>query len=170
VLVGDLVDLARPTAAVGDNCEHEALRLDLLAADAVAAAQPHAREHELRLQAEPCVVDGDPARLHRALRNLLDNAVKYSPAGAPIDIAVRDGAVVVCDHGPGIAAADLPHVFDRFYRAPDSRGLPGSGLGLAIVRQVAETHAGAVRAESAPGGGACLTLALPLAVAASATS
>jgi two-component system sensor histidine kinase MprB len=169
VLVGDLVDLARPTAPAGDGCEHEAVRLDLLAADAVAAAQPHAREHELRLQTEPCVVDGDPARLHRALRNLLDNAVKYSPPGAPVEIDVRDGAVVVCDHGPGIADGDLPHVFDRFYRAPDARGLPGSGLGLAIVRQVAEAHDGAVRAESAPGGGACLTLALPLA-AVSATS
>jgi two-component system sensor histidine kinase MprB len=163
VLVGDLVDLARPDA--GPVGEREAVRLDLLVTDAVRAARPHAREHELRLHAEPCVVDADPSRLHRALRNLLDNAVKYSPPGEPIDIAVADGRVVVRDHGPGIAAEDLPHVFDRFYRAPDARGLPGSGLGLAIVRQVAEAHDGDVCAEAADGGGARLTFALPVASA-----
>jgi len=163
VLVGDLVDLARPDAP--PNGEHEAVRLDLLVGDAVDAARPHARDHELRLEAEPCVVHADPARLHRALRNLLDNAVKYSPPGEPVEIVVRDGCVVVRDHGPGIADEDLPHVFDRFYRAPDARGLPGSGLGLAIVRQVARAHDGDVSAEPADGGGARLTLALPVASA-----
>jgi two-component system, OmpR family, sensor histidine kinase MprB len=74
---------------------------------------------------------------------------------------VRDGEVLVRDHGPGIAAEDLPFVFDRFYRAPSARGLPGSGLGLAIVRQVAEAHDGSVSAEGAPGGGACVRLRLP---------
>jgi two-component system sensor histidine kinase MprB len=161
VLVGDLVDLARPAAP--PNGEREAVRLDLLVADAVEAARAHARDHELRVELEPCVVDADPARLHRAVRNLLDNAVKYSSPGEPVDVMVRDGCVVVRDHGPGIAAEDLPHVFDRFYRAPDARGLPGSGLGLAIVRQVAQAHNGDVRAEPADGGGARLTLALPVA-------
>jgi two-component system sensor histidine kinase MprB len=74
---------------------------------------------------------------------------------------VRDGRLEVHDHGPGIAAEDLPRVFDRFYRSPAARGLPGSGLGLAIVRQVAETHGGAVHAANDPGGGARLTLELP---------
>jgi two-component system sensor histidine kinase MprB len=68
---------------------------------------------------------------------------------------------VVRDHGPGIADTDLPHVFDRFYRAPDARGRPGSGLGLAIVRQVAESHGGRVTAERAEGGGARLRMILP---------
>jgi two-component system sensor histidine kinase MprB len=68
----------------------------------------------------------------------------------------------VRDHGPGIAAEDLPHVFDRFYRAAAARGRVGSGLGLAIVRQVADLHDGTVRAEAAPGGGALLRLALPV--------
>ena len=64
------------------------------------------------------------------------------------------------DHGPGIDEQDLPHVFDRFYRAPSARGMPGSGLGLAIVRQVAEAHGGTVVAERATGGGTLVTLRL----------
>jgi two-component system sensor histidine kinase MprB len=73
---------------------------------------------------------------------------------------VRDGEVVVRDHGPGIPDEDLPHIFDRFYRASSARGLPGSGLGLAIVRQVAEAHEGSVSAESLSEGGARLRLRL----------
>jgi two-component system sensor histidine kinase MprB len=75
-------------------------------------------------------------------------------------VRVREGRLEVRDRGPGIAENDLPHVFDRFYRAPAARGLPGSGLGLAIVRQFAETHGGAVHAANDPGGGARLTLEL----------
>ena len=74
---------------------------------------------------------------------------------------LRAGELAVRDHGPGIAPADLPHVFDRFYRAPSARGVPGSGLGLSIVRQVAERHGGTVRAEAAPGGGTLIRLWLP---------
>ncbi len=164
VLVGDLVDLARPELGpVDGGAEFEEIRLDLLAADAVESARPHARGHTLVVDAEPCVVSGSSARLHRALRNLLDNAVKHAPPGSVIEVSVRDGEVVVRDHGPGISDEDLPHIFDRFYRATSARGLPGSGLGLAIVRQVAELHGGSVRAERAEGGGARLHLALPVA-------
>ena len=74
---------------------------------------------------------------------------------------LRAGELTVRDHGPGIAPADLPHVFDRFYRAPSARGIPGSGLGLSIVRQVAERHGGTVRAEAAPGAGTLIRLRLP---------
>jgi two-component system sensor histidine kinase MprB len=115
-----------------------------------------------RVEAEPCVIRGSRARLHRAVSNLLDNACKWSPPAGVIEVAVSDGEVTVRDHGPGIPQPDLPHVFDRFYRAPSARGLPGSGLGLAIVRQVAEAHGGSVRAEEAEGGGARLRLRLPL--------
>jgi two-component system sensor histidine kinase MprB len=161
VLVGDLVDLARPAAAGGDEGEpHDEVRLDLVVGDAVDTARAHASDREFVVEAEPCVVRGSRPRLHRAVRNLLDNAVKWGPPGAPIEVLVRNGEVVVRDHGPGIAANDLPHVFDRFYRAPSARGLPGSGLGLAIVRQVAEAHGGTVRAEAAEGGGARLRLRL----------
>jgi two-component system sensor histidine kinase MprB len=100
--------------------------------------------------------------LGRAISNLLDNAVKWSPDSAPVEVTVRDGTVTVRDHGPGIAAVDLPHVFDRFYRAAGARKLPGSGLGLAIVRQVAEAHGGTVTAERADGGGSIFTLHLPV--------
>jgi two-component system, OmpR family, sensor histidine kinase MprB len=105
-------------------------------------------------------VDGSPARLDRAVSNLLDNAEKWAPTDTPIEISVHEGEVSVRDHGPGFSGEDLPRVFDRFYRARSSRGLPGSGLGLAIVRQVAESHGGTVTAENARDGGARLRLKL----------
>ncbi len=162
VLVGDLVDLARPAEA-GAGDEVEEVRLDLLVAEAVERARTHAPGTTFRLEASESVVSGVPSRLHRAVANLLDNAVKHGGAGGTVDVEVRDGEVRVRDHGAGIAAADLPHVFDRFYRARGARGLPGAGLGLAIVRQVAEAHGGSVRAEAVAGngGGALLVLSLP---------
>jgi two-component system sensor histidine kinase MprB len=159
VLVGDLVDLARPGGGDGGE-ELEDVRLDLVVGEAVAGARAHATDRQFRVDAAPCVVRGSRPRLHRAVRNLLDNAVKWSPPGAPIEIAVHAGEITVRDHGPGIADADLPHVFDRFYRSSAARGLPGSGLGLAIVRQVAEAHGGSVTAEQADDGGARLRLRL----------
>jgi two-component system sensor histidine kinase MprB len=159
VLVGDLVDLARPGERPVEPPED--LRLDELVADAVERARVHAPATAFELTAEPCVVRARRGRLARAVGNLLDNAVKWSPPGAPVEVRVQDGEVTVRDHGPGIAKTDLPHVFDRFYRAPSARGLPGSGLGLAIVKHVADAHRGTVSAETAPGGGTLLRLALP---------
>src|SRR5207302_3185300 len=106
------------------------------------------------------IVNGVPSRLERAIGNLLDNAAKWSPSDGDVEVFVRDGEVVVRDHGPGIDEEDLTHVFDRFYRARSARGMPGSGLGLAIVRQVAEAHGGTVVAERAEGGGTKMTLRL----------
>jgi two-component system sensor histidine kinase MprB len=108
------------------------------------------------------VVAGERARLDRAVANLLDNAAKWSPPGGAVDVRLAGGELTVRDHGPGIEPDDLPHVFDRFYRATAARGRAGSGLGLAIVRHVAERHGGIVRAEAAPGGGALLRLDLPV--------
>jgi two-component system, OmpR family, sensor histidine kinase MprB len=158
VLVGDLVDLSKTEV---EEVELEDVRLDLAAAGAIERARLHAPRCRFALEAEPCLVRASPARLDRAIANLLDNAVKWGPADGPVEVTVRTGRIEVRDHGPGIAAGDLPRVFDRFYRAPPARGRPGSGLGLAIVRQVAETHGGAVHAANAPGGGARLTLELP---------
>ena len=104
------------------------------------------------------MVEGTRDRLARAVNNLLDNAAKHSPV---VEVETGPSGVRVRDHGAGVAEADLPHLFDRFYRGASARGTPGSGLGLAIVRQVAEQHGGAVRVANAPGGGAEFTLSLP---------
>jgi two-component system sensor histidine kinase MprB len=160
ILVGDLVDLARPGERAVEPAED--VRLDELVDEAVERARRHAPATQFAVVAEPSIVRGSRARLARAIGNLLDNAVKWSPPGEPVEISVNAGRVTVRDHGPGIAEEDLPYVFDRFYRAPAARGLPGSGLGLAIVKHVADAHGGSVVAEAAPDGGARLSLTLPL--------
>jgi two-component system, OmpR family, sensor histidine kinase MprB len=157
VLMTDLIDLARGDEREPDS---EEVRLDTLVAEAVDRARRHAPGVAFETELAPSVVAGVPDRLDRAVSNLLDNAVKWSPDGGPVEVRVVENEVSVRDHGPGIAPADLPHVFDRFYRGGDARGRPGSGLGLAIVRQVAEAHGGSVAAESASGGGTRLRLRL----------
>ncbi len=159
VLVGDLVDLSKTEV---EEIEVEYVRLDLAADAALERARLHSPRTRFILTAEPCLVRAAPARLDRAIANLLDNAIKWGPAAGPVEVEVSGGRLEVRDHGPGIASEDLSRVFDRFYRAPTARGRPGSGLGLAIVRQVAETHGGAVHAGNDPAGGARLTLELPL--------
>ena len=119
----------------------------------VERAQARAPQVRFVTALSPTVVQADPVLLERAVSNLLDNAVKYSPDGAPIEVtrAGRRGASSQ-DHGPGIADEDLPRVFDRFYRAATARSKPGAGLGLAIVREAAEAHGGtATRGEHARG-------------------
>jgi two-component system, OmpR family, sensor histidine kinase MprB len=104
---------------------------------------------------------GRPRMLERAIANLLENAVKYSSPGSPISIEVSRLSVMVIDQGPGIAAKDLPHIFDRFYRSDQARSAQGSGLGLAIVRQIVERHGGEVHARNNPSGGAAVGFTLP---------
>jgi two-component system sensor histidine kinase MprB len=157
-LVADVIELARDgdaSAAVDD------VRLDRLVAEAVERARRHAPGIAFETELEPCVVEAAPDRLGRAVNNLLDNAAKHSPPGGVVAVAVRGGEVAVRDHGPGVAPADVPHLFDRFYRGAGARQRPGSGLGLAIVRQVAEAHGGTVAVEEARGGGALFRLTLP---------
>jgi two-component system sensor histidine kinase MprB len=149
-LVSDVAELARGgrgELAVDD------VRLDEIVADAVERTR---RRCDLRFEVtlQPTLVRGAGERINRAVTNLLDNARKWSPPGGLVEVRLRDGVLCVRDHGPGFAEADLPHVFERFYRADAARGLPGSGLGLAIVRQAAEAHHGYVRAQNAPDGGA----------------
>jgi two-component system sensor histidine kinase MprB len=157
-LVGDLVELARdePVPAVIGTVElHEVLD------HAVARVRRRAPSLTFSVDADPWYVEGDAAGLERALTNLLDNAAKWSPPGGTVRVALDGGAVRVDDEGPGIPEADLPHVFERFYRSAASRSLPGSGLGLSIVAQVAERHAGSVEAGPSPYGGARLTFRVP---------
>jgi two-component system sensor histidine kinase MprB len=153
-LVGDVVELARgaqPAEAMGE------LRLDELVEALAERAQRRAGDAvALRVRTEPTVVRGDGERIGRAVDNLLANAVKWSPPGAPVEVELAGGVLAIRDHGPGFAEEDLPRVFERFYRAAEARGMPGSGLGLAIVRQAAEAHGGSATAANAPGGGALL--------------
>jgi two-component system sensor histidine kinase MprB len=154
-LVDDLIHAAREGKSVDAR---EPLALDRLAAAAVDRAQHRALELRFDSTLEACEVVGARSRLERAVDNVLDNAIKWSPPGGAVEVRLLDGTLTVRDHGPGIAEADLPHVFDRFYRAPAARSLPGSGLGLAIVKQTVEDHRGSVAIANADGGGTLVTL------------
>jgi len=110
---------------------------------------------------EPWWVTGDSTALERAITNLLDNAAKWSPEDGTVTVRLAAGTLVVTDQGKGIPAEDQPHVFERFYRSADSRGMPGSGLGLSIVHAVTERHGGHVSAGTGPNGGASFELSLP---------
>jgi two-component system sensor histidine kinase MprB len=158
LLVNDLIDLARGEEPPADT---EDVRLDQIVRESVDRAQRHAPETPFETALAPTLLPGVPARLGRAVNNLIDNAVKYSPPGRPVEIRLAGRELCVRDHGPGIADADLPHIFDRFYRGAEARGRPGSGLGLAIVRQVVEQHGGTVTASAAAGGGAAMRVHLP---------
>ncbi len=158
LLVSDLIELARHE---GDDEPGVDVRLDELTATAVARAQRRAPALTFETDLHAVTVTGVAGRLDRAITNVIDNAAKWSPPGGSIEISVAGGELVVRDHGPGIAAADLPHVFNRFYRSGDAHRLPGSGLGLAIVRQVAEAHGWTVSAERAPDGGTRVRLWFP---------
>ncbi len=162
VLVGDLVELAREDHAQGHDPMTD-VRLDDVVERAVDRARLHAPELHVRLRENtPAITRGNRALLERAVANILDNACKWSPPAGDVDVSFTRGRLTVRDHGPGIEADDLPHVFDRFYRAPSARAMPGSGLGLAIVRNAAQVHGGTVAATAAPGGGTVLTLRLPV--------
>ncbi|MFG2894262.1 ATP-binding protein [Streptomyces sp. NPDC048248] len=167
-LVNDLIELAR------DEEPHplvEQVRPAALLEHAVTAAREHWPQITFTLSTDTAAADitvpGVPPRLARLLSNLLDNAAKFSPPEGPVEAELSrvPGAVelTIRDHGPGIAPADLPHVFDRFYRAQAARALPGSGLGLAMARQIARAHNADLTAEAALGGGALFRLRVPAA-------
>jgi two-component system sensor histidine kinase MprB len=148
-LVSDLVELARGEER---KLRIEDVHLEDLVTEAIERAKARAPEATFVTAFSPSLVKADPVLLERAVGNLLDNAVKYSPAGAPIEVTVRDGEVVVADQGPGVAEEDLPRIFDRFYRAAGARSKPGAGLGLAIVREAAEAHGGKASVETSSTG------------------
>jgi two-component system sensor histidine kinase MprB len=157
-LVSDLIELARGDEPVAGA---EEVRLDRVVEESVARARRNSPGLRFELRAQQVVVEGVADRLGRAVNNLLDNAARHSPAGGTVEVDVDSDGVRVRDHGPGVDEADLPHVFDRFFRGANVRGQQGSGLGLAIVRQVTDQHGGSVRAANAPDGGAVFTMQLP---------
>nr|WP_253777089.1 HAMP domain-containing sensor histidine kinase [Goodfellowiella coeruleoviolacea] len=162
-LIGDLVELAREDPP---DVVHEPVDLVEVVERALDRARRRASDVEFDVVLQPWTLYGDSSALERAVLNLLDNAVKFSPPGGTVRVELQqlgDGTAVinVADAGPGIAEADLPHVFDRFYRSSEARTLPGSGLGLAIVRQVAQRHGGGAYAARSAQGGALLTIRLP---------
>ncbi len=159
-LVGDLSELARGEQP---NIVSQPVRLDLIVLEAVDAATTHGRSRDVTFEARtaPCWVSGSSSRIKRAVDNLLDNALKWSPDGGVVEVSCSDGSVFVRDHGPGVDDSDVDFIFDRFYRAPGARGRPGSGLGLAIVAQVARDEGGSVEVYQAPGGGALFRFSLP---------
>jgi two-component system sensor histidine kinase MprB len=149
-LVGDLIEVARDEET---PMPFEELQLDEVVhevVDDVAFRYPKVR---FNVNSSPSTIKGVKVRVARAITNLLDNAAKYSPAGATVDVAVANGEISVRDHGPGVAAEDATRVFDRFWRSNDARHLPGSGLGLSIVKDVAESHGGSVTLERPIDGG-----------------
>jgi two-component system sensor histidine kinase MprB len=157
-LVGDLVVLARedqPAAVI------ESIDLADVTERALARVRRRAPSIDFDVRLDHWRVTGDATGLERAVLNLLDNAAKWSPAGGTITVRLASGVLTIDDQGPGIPVEDQPHVFERFWRAEESRSMPGSGLGLAIVRQVVDRHGGRVAVSDAPGGGTRLSLSLP---------
>ncbi|WP_232678518.1 HAMP domain-containing sensor histidine kinase [Nocardioides sp. R-C-SC26] len=157
-LIGDLTELARdePIAPVVGEVD-----LSEIVDVAVARVRRRAPETTFDVGCEHWYVVGEAPALERAVTNLLDNAAKWGPAGGTITVRLGGGVLTIDDDGPGIAPGERERVFDRFWRAEDARTMPGSGLGLSIVRQVAERHSGAVRADASPSGGARLQMLLP---------
>lgn len=157
-LVGDLVELARDEPL---SYAVETLDLADVVERALARVRLRSQDVDFDVDLDGWVVIGEATSLERAAINLLDNAVKFSPPGGTVTVRLAEGTLTVSDEGPGIPEADLPHVFERFYRSVDSRAMPGSGLGLSIVHQVVNRHGGEVHADNVPGSGARLALRLP---------
>ncbi|WP_329541005.1 sensor histidine kinase [Streptomyces sp. NBC_01358] len=158
-LIGDLQELARPDAA--DPGPLQVIALHDIARTALDRARLRGPELTITAELAPWYVRAEPAALERAVVNVLDNAVKFSPHGGTIDVVLHRGELTVRDHGPGIPADELPHVFERFWRSPSARQLPGSGLGLSIVARTVQQAGGEIDLRPATGGGTEAVIRLP---------
>jgi signal transduction histidine kinase len=167
-VVESLLMLARADAGE-ETLTRIPVALDDVVRDTVADLQPLAggRRLTVTVAAEPAAVIGDPLRLREAVSNLMVNAIKYNTDAGAVDVSLRrDHTWVelrVSDTGIGIAPADLPHVFDRFYRADPARQAGGAGLGLAVTKWIVESHRGAIACHSEPGRGTEVVVRLPAA-------
>lgn len=157
-LIGDLVELARDVPITPNV---ESIDLAEVVNQALERVRRRAPQLTFTVKTSPWWVDGESPSLERAITNLLDNAAKWSPEDGTVTVRLSSGYLKVSDEGCGIAPEDRPHVFERFYRSTDSRGMPGSGLGLSIVKAVIDRHGGTVSVGEAPTGGAEFTIYLP---------
>jgi two-component system sensor histidine kinase MprB len=159
-VVSDITELARGDV---DLRPPEVFRLDVLVSEVISLANTHARTRGIDILGalEESMVSARRERVGRAISNLVDNAIKWSPDDGTVRITSRSGSVVVADEGPGISPNDLPYIFDRFYRSAAARALPGSGLGLSIVAQVADEEGGQMAVGADEKIGAIFTFALP---------
>jgi two-component system, OmpR family, sensor histidine kinase MprB len=151
LLVNNLMELARGEEEAGAL---GVLRLDELVASVVGEARRNYPSVPIELFTVPSIVWGSPDRLYKAFANLVDNAAKWTRPSTSVEVSVEERSVTVRDHGPGVDAQDIPHIFDRFYRSLSARGVPGSGLGLAIAQQAVTAHGGLIEVRGAEGGGA----------------
>jgi two-component system phosphate regulon sensor histidine kinase PhoR len=169
-LVRDLLRLARLDAqqetAEPSRCDVESLFRSVVS-DLAAPIERQKVRVDINVASDACVLQVDPIKLHDALRNLVENAVNYSPEGGRIELAARvEGQSVgltVADDGPGLPESEVNRVFERFYRVDKSRSRDpgGTGLGLSIVKHLVELHGGRVEAGNRPRGGAIFTILLP---------
>jgi two-component system phosphate regulon sensor histidine kinase PhoR len=171
-LVSDLLELSRlENLLPREEGRYDQVELRELVEAAWASLRPIAEQRQIDLALagpSPCPARGDGPRLHRALLNLLDNALRYSPEGSAIEVGLRSSGdwwlIDVRDHGVGLSDEDRSHMFERFYRGDPSRvrsQRAGSGLGLAIVQQIAVTHGGRIQGRNHPQGGTVMELVLP---------
>ena len=157
-LVDELVELARDTLELA----HEEVPVATVVERAVTRARSRTTTHDFAVELTPWSVTGDAASLERAVLNVLDNAIKFSPPGSTVHVRSDVGRLVVTDQGPGIPTENREQAFDRFWRTPAARALPGSGLGLAILANTVHAHRGTVRfVDPPPGWGACVHIELP---------
>ncbi len=165
-LVNDLMDLTRLENA-DFPIEMQTVDLGNALDDAARAARGLAAQKgiEVRVHREvPVEITGDYGRIRQMLLIVLDNAVKYAPQRSAVEATLLRDRISIADHGPGIPSAELPHIFDRFFRASNAAGSPGSGLGLAIAKRIAERHGIEIRVTSVPGEGTAFEFFLPGAV------
>ncbi|WP_327724308.1 HAMP domain-containing sensor histidine kinase [Streptomyces europaeiscabiei] len=160
-LIGDLQELSRSESGQQGGRHLQVVDFQETVEAALRRARLRGPELTITADLQPWYVRSEPSALERAIVNILDNAVKFSPEGGTIEVSLDAGVLTVRDHGPGIPVDELPHVFDRFWRSPSARALPGSGLGLSIVARTVEQAGGEVSLSRAEGGGTLATVRLP---------
>ncbi|MEV6385163.1 HAMP domain-containing sensor histidine kinase [Streptomyces sp. NPDC051773] len=160
-LIGDLQELSRSDAGHQGGRHLQVVDFQETVEAALRRARLRGPELTITANLNPWYVRSEPSALERAIVNVLDNAVKFSPEGGTIEVSLDAGVLTVRDHGPGIPADELPHVFDRFWRSPSARSLPGSGLGLSIVARTVQQAGGEVTLSRADGGGTLATVRVP---------